>query len=473
MPRTSATASAVIAPRALIYLRISKDATGEAAGVERQRADCLDYCQRRGWPLGEVFVDNDISASQYARRRRPAYARMLAFAEETSEPVVIVAWHLDRLWRQPRELEHLVELAESGRVQVATLYGDVDLTTGDGRFLARIMVGVAAKASDDTSRRVRRMKEAAAERGVPGGGVVAFGWEPGGMKVKKDEAKLIRDAAKRVLAGDSLTGIAKEWNEAGIKQAAGGKGWTATTVRTMLLSPRNAGLRVHRGAVVGDAAWPAIVDRATHERLVAALTDPSRRRRNPPRRGLLTGLVRCGRCGEVMVKDSSRGKPVLRCKAGPGRANCGRMMAAGDAVESFITEAVLDALDTPALLDAMRSGPDDTSELVDGLADDEASLEQLARDHYADRLIGRAEYLAARGALEERIEEKRSALNRGGTAEALLALDASTPLRERWPELSTDRKRAVIAAVIESVTVNAGKPGRGFDPARLDIAWKA
>ena len=29
--------------------------------------------------------------------------------------------------------------------------------------------------------------------------------------------------------------------------------------------------------MVGDAAWPAIIDRATHDRLVGLLKDPSRR----------------------------------------------------------------------------------------------------------------------------------------------------------------------------------------------------
>jgi hypothetical protein len=32
--------------------------------------------------------------------------------------------------------------------------------------------------------------------------------------------------------------------------------------------------------VVGDAAWRAIIDRATHDRLVGLLDDPSRRREN-------------------------------------------------------------------------------------------------------------------------------------------------------------------------------------------------
>jgi len=43
---------------------------------------------------------------------------------------------------------------------------------------------------------------------------------------------------------------------------------------------RIAGLREHNTEVVGDAAWRAIIDRATHDRLVGLLDDPSRRREN-------------------------------------------------------------------------------------------------------------------------------------------------------------------------------------------------
>jgi site-specific DNA recombinase len=46
----------------------------------------------------------------------------------------------------------------------------------------------------------------------------------------------------------------------------------------VLVSPRIAGPRENRGEIVGEAAWPAIIDRATHDRLVGLLEDPSRRR---------------------------------------------------------------------------------------------------------------------------------------------------------------------------------------------------
>jgi hypothetical protein len=48
---------AITTLRAGIYVRISEDQSGERIGVDqRQRPDCLSYCQARGWQVVEVFT---------------------------------------------------------------------------------------------------------------------------------------------------------------------------------------------------------------------------------------------------------------------------------------------------------------------------------------------------------------------------------------------------------------------------------
>jgi site-specific DNA recombinase len=83
--------------------------------------------------------------------------------------------------------------------------GDYDLTTPDGRFTARIVGAVARKESEDRSRRVRRKHLELAERGNPSG---QLGWG-----VRDDaERELVREAARRVLAGQGPMTIARDWN---------------------------------------------------------------------------------------------------------------------------------------------------------------------------------------------------------------------------------------------------------------------
>jgi site-specific DNA recombinase len=83
-------------------------------------------CCERGWLDTIEFVDNDFSATN--GKLRPAYQRMLADIAE-GKIGALVAWDLDRLYRQRRELEELIELADEHRLALATMTGEVDLAT--------------------------------------------------------------------------------------------------------------------------------------------------------------------------------------------------------------------------------------------------------------------------------------------------------------------------------------------------------
>ena len=118
------------------------------------------------------------------------------------------------------------------------------------------------------------------------------------------EKELIEETATRVLRGESLRSIAMDWNERGVKTVGGGT-WQGSMIRRVLMSPRIADLKEHRGEIVGKATWPAIIDRATHDRLVGLLGDESRRPANygRPRVHPLAGLLYFGSCGGPLVTD--------------------------------------------------------------------------------------------------------------------------------------------------------------------------
>ena len=230
--------------RAGIYTRISWDPEGQRAGVERQRVDCEALCACRGWEIAQYFEDNDASA--YSGKPRRAYERMLSTIEQGAIGA-IVTWHNDRLHRSPRELEAFIDLMERSGVRVAVVTGgDYDLTTPEGRFTARIVGAVARKESEDRSRRVRRKHLELAEQGKPAG---QLGWG-----VRNDtERELVREATQRVLAGQGLITITRDWNRRGVPGATEHP-WTAPTLRKTLLSARIAGLREH-GTDPSGRSW--------------------------------------------------------------------------------------------------------------------------------------------------------------------------------------------------------------------------
>src|SRR4051812_5246885 len=118
--------------RAGIYVRISKD-DGRALGVRRQEEDCRKLCNDRGWAIADVYRDNDVSAS--TGKRRPEYQRLLDDVRARRISAVVV-WDLDRLTRRPIEIEEFISLADEHKVSLASVGGDVDLATDNGRMFA-------------------------------------------------------------------------------------------------------------------------------------------------------------------------------------------------------------------------------------------------------------------------------------------------------------------------------------------------
>ncbi len=89
-----------------------------------------------------------------------------------------------------------------------------------------------------------------------GGGGRAFGYErvkdPRGKvrhKVRSDEAKVLRDVARRALDGESLNRLTRELNERGVKTSTG-KRWQPSKLRTTLTSSFHAGR--HADGTKGD-----------------------------------------------------------------------------------------------------------------------------------------------------------------------------------------------------------------------------
>lgn len=467
------------ATRSVVYCRISDDRTGQGLGVARQRADCEQLAQREGWEVVEVFTDNDLSA--FAGKPRPAYERMLAVLGD-GQADAVVAWHPDRFYRDMRDLEDFIDTVERAGAQVRTVTaGTVDLSTASGRMTARVGAAVGRHESEQKAERVRRKMAELAESGRSNGGPRTFGYEPDHRTVREAEAVLVREAASRALAGESLRAIAADWNERAIPTVRGAKGWTYQALRRMLLSPRHAGLRTHRGTVVGPAAWPAIIDRDTHERLKARLVSgraPTTRVRNR----LLTGLVHCGRCGaRLYAKVSAAGTRQYSCVRDPGRGQgtaCGRLSVVAEPLDAEVGEQVIAALSGPGLVETLQTvaGDDEQrQELSAQLVADEQRLEELAGD-YAEGTLTRGEWKTARQRLTTRIEAARRRLSRDDAAGVLAGLpSAEDALRARWEAGDVVWRRAVVEAVIERVDVapKGYKGGKRFDPGRIEIVWRA
>jgi len=457
--------------RAAIYARISQDRDGLSLGVERQQSDCQRLAKEKGWQVVHTYVDNDLSA--FSGKARPAYQELLKAIDQRGIEAVIV-WHLDRLHRHPRELEEFIELCDAGRIKLASVSGDVDLSTADGRLMARIQGAVARKESEDKSRRIRRKHEELAELGLfAGGGKRGYGYSIDRKSIIDSEAEVIRSAADRLLAGDSLRSITQDLNRQGIRTGLGAT-WSPPALRNILLSGRIAGLRRFRGEIIGDAVWPPILEREQWERVCALLKDPSRRKNfgRPGKYLLSFGILRCHQCeGRLFGTWGYKPKRVRRygCQA------CGGATVMAEPLERFLVEAVLYRIENvPTTPD--ETGDTEAQRLSRQIADDQTLLDDLAR-RLGQREISTSEWLAARSPVQQRLEEatlQLRDLTMATTSQSLVA-DAhdDEALRQRWGGLSMDRQREVIKLVLDHVIIRPGKSGvRKFQPDRVVPVWR-
>jgi site-specific DNA recombinase len=460
-------------PRAALYARLSE--TYDAAeSVPTQLANGDRHAERRGWRVVARFKDDGYSA--FKEIRRDDFINLIESIERDEIDVVIIR-DVDRLTRNLSDWNRFEKAAVEHHVILSAYAGgDLDLSTPEGAYYGGMETLRAKRESAVRSARVREAKDREARKGrYSGGGKRWFGYnliyanpeETNKNKrivlrreINPEEAELLRDAAERVLRGETLGSIVREWTRRGVKPSAGPR-WHTTVLVGILRSAHLAGLLEWQGKKYpGD--WPAILDVDTHERLVRLFADPSRRTHVVGRKiHLLSGIAVCGKCGHPMyIRPGAADRAVsYRCATDPGRGACGGVSVNAEVLEEFVTGAVLDALESPRVQQAVRAG-DDTgaprrAELLTEIGNAQQRREEARRD-YAEGTIDKEDWLDIRQRTEARITKARQEYDRlNGQATVFADIPAADMVRDAWDgSWNTDRKRAAIKAVLRKVTIN-------------------
>lgn len=410
--------------RCAVYVRISDDREGSGLGVARQEADCRRRAEALGWDIVAMYSDNDISA--YSGKNRPNYKQLLESITD-GRVEALICWHTDRLHRNVRELLDFLDVIKdrdrkhSGapfRIETVQA-GRLDLGTPNGRAMA---ITFGAWAEQESSHKAQRIQgkhlELAKSGKSTGGGFRPYGYRriydraerPRRLvreEIIPEEAEIIRECARRVLAGEKLSGICKDLNTRGVPTSSVGiwtakqvhslaevgrneladevrrrltegeaavaishdfqerdlptfsdARWSTSTLARVLSSARIAGLREHRprsrhetkrvtvGEIMGEGQWKAIITPAESARLRILLTDPARRTSpGPTGTYLLTGLIYCDLCKHRMTGRLKSGG----LKSGGRRTySCddqpGRPGCGGVTIRAEYTNAVIAAL---------------------------------------------------------------------------------------------------------------------------------
>ncbi|MFI6500223.1 recombinase family protein [Nonomuraea typhae] len=486
------------APERLTWILLARESANRPEQIAHQFSDLHELVGKTGGRILEEVTELAVSSFKKKRVRlpdgtdgyrviRPDWETVLTKLRR-GEANALAADDLDRVTREPRLLEDLIEVVEHYGAHVISKTGNINLTTDEGIDAARGVVKQRNQESRNTSRRVTDGQRHAALAGKNHGGPYrAFGWRKDQIKLNKRESAHVRREVPRIISGVKPITLAKEWNKRGIPTVTGAQ-WRAATIRNMYLRPRMCGWVVYRGAILRDVngdpvkgQWEPILTEAEYHQIKAAWTTepdalPSRvtaTGRGHRTKYLLSPFVRCGKCKARMIgnKRYHKGKeptPQYACPA-KGQGGCGGVTVLAAPVDAYIKALVVaehqkiqftKVKEIPPWpkakeLTDLQGRIDETSRRYEqGGITDERYWPSLERMEKAEAVL-----------LQEQRKYQRNSQRIKG---------AIIDLAKKWedPDFAMEQKQAAVAETLSAVIIMPVGMGKRFHPDRLKPVFK-
>jgi len=296
--------------RVSFYTRISTDEDHQkySLGAQTERLEAFSKASwGEDWRLHKIYRDTESGTHM----NRPGLEEMLFDAEAQAFDTLLV-FRVDRLSRKVRELALMVDELTKHGVVLKSITEPFDTANAAGKMMLQ-MLGVFAEFEHATI--VERTKvgmEKKAKGGRFVGGKVPFGYRldpEKGLVVHEEEALIVRKLFRMYAIGKiGSSAICKEFNVAGSRKRNGRK-WGRRVAIYMIKNP----------VYVGKIRWREVLYDGTHEPLVSeelfekaqevlAERDEDlrgRRFRHGENR-LLTGVIKCAKCGSNMFGNCGR-----------------------------------------------------------------------------------------------------------------------------------------------------------------------
>lgn len=472
-----------------LYCRLSPRPDGGYEGVDLQVKWGLAYAALH-WPGIPVKVFRDTGISAANGDERVGYRQ---FREWLNAGRLVQVWCVEQSRLERREVEWFQLAAEMDAAGITELH-----TNRDGIVRVRDEVaGIKAVLNAGETRKLKKrvndkLAELAAE-GRPSGGRT-FGYKryrdeegKAALRIIPEQAAILRGAADKILSGWSLSSVAADLTEQGVR-GANGAVINYGTLRRMLTNPTVAGYRVYQKEIVGKGKWDPILDENTWQSLRAKLSKPRTVRTESGadyditehqyssksrRRYLLTGgIAVCGVCETPMRAQrrkvhGDRLAAVYTCWHG---FHVGIM---ADEFERFVSDGLLAELDKPEFLAALSA--DDLSEqraaILAALSAAEAQRVELAALWATPGELTAAEWRTARQGIDQVEQQLLRQLSE--LPQPIVDVDFSQ-VREAWPAMNLHEQREMVELFIARVLVRPAKPGiRRVDAERVLIEWRA
>lgn len=461
-------------PRALGMIRVSKERHG-GISPEVQKVAITDYCAARGYHVAGWLEGLDESGS----RKRSAWWPRLDQAVgsvEAGEYDVIVVWKFSRTARNRLRWAVAIDRVEDagGRLESAT--EQFDTTTSSGRLARGMLAELNAFEAERIGEVWKSVHDARIRSGRPATGKPKWGYiYDAEAKVHRPDpvtGPVLGELYVRYVAGESVYQLVRWLNARGHRTLTGGL-WSERTLRRVLDSGFAAGLFAARGELLPGVHEPLIDAEVWQAYLDARAVRRGRPARVERSQYLLSGLVRCGRCGGSMVAGQygSRQAPKYRCKVGkeqgPLACSGGYVMAGfvEGAVRDWLVEQAEDVDAAAAAALAARShqavGRSEVERLSREVAKVAEALQRLVVQEATSPEVPRDVFVSAREELAGQHRSLSAALEEAARATRATPEDprgVARSLLEVWETSPVALRRQLLGRLVARVEVWSGRP---------------
>ena len=327
---------------AIIYARYSSHNQRDVS-IEQQIEACRKHAAELGLTITDTYEDRAISGRT---DNRPAFQRMMRDAEDGKFQYVL-AWKSNRMGRNM--MQAMVNESRLMDCGVKVFYAEEDFDdSAAGRFALRSMMNVNQFYSDNLAEDVRRGLMDNASKCMANGRQ-PLGYkrgEDGKVVVDEPAAAIVREIYTRIASGEMFMDIARDLNRRGIKTQSGSE-WNKSSFKVLCRNERYRGIYIYGDTRI-EGGIPPIVDDVLWYKVQEVLkVKKSKNRHHCPSDEdyLLTGKLRCGKCGGYMIGMSGRSKTgdvhhYYACQNRRVGHTCDKKNIRRDVIEPAVAQAI-------------------------------------------------------------------------------------------------------------------------------------
>jgi DNA invertase Pin-like site-specific DNA recombinase len=302
------------------YRRLSNRKGGTS--IARQGTDNTIAAADNDWRLhGEPYIDDGLSASRYARRKRDDFEKLVA--DLRSGPTgrtsdfgadVLMLWESSRGSRKVGEWVDFIELCEAKKVFIWVTTHDRLYDPRNGRDRKSLLEDAVDSEYESYKTHRRTSATIAYQAGIgrphaapPDGLMPVYDERTGDLLTwveDPERAHIPRELFRLLEAGVTISEVARRFAKAGYLNRSG-RPYTREHLRQSALKYAYAGLRFYNGKAY-EGVWDGIVDKERFWAVQRILSSPERRKTRTGRAThVLTGSLWCIRCEKPITRVRS------------------------------------------------------------------------------------------------------------------------------------------------------------------------